>query len=116
MKIHTQILAAKYKSVLKKVRKVNKPMPQDPHPPLERPNFSRVPYETHSSPNPPLFQETFKVTHEILQAVNFVPPGCLKDEEINLLKTLIFLRGKAIASGRRNQFPYPNQSYPNSLN
>ncbi|MBW0547120.1 hypothetical protein O181_086835, partial [Austropuccinia psidii MF-1] len=58
-----QILAAKYKSVLKKVRPVNEPMPQDLNPPL-----SRDPYETPLSRNPPIFQETFKVTHERLQA------------------------------------------------
>ncbi|MBW0573334.1 hypothetical protein O181_113049 [Austropuccinia psidii MF-1] len=66
-----QILEAKYRSVLKKVRPVNGPMPQDLNPPL-----GRDPYETPSSPNPPIFQETFKVTHERLQAVNFGPPGC----------------------------------------
>ncbi|MBW0578662.1 hypothetical protein O181_118377 [Austropuccinia psidii MF-1] len=92
-----QILAAKYKSVLKKVRPVNEPMPQDLNPPLERPPLSRDPYETPLSPNPPIFQETFKVTHERLQAVNFGPPGWLSNEEINLLKNVINLREKAIA-------------------
>ncbi|MBW0514392.1 hypothetical protein O181_054107 [Austropuccinia psidii MF-1] len=47
--------------------------------------------------NPPIFQETFKVTHERLQAVNFGPPGWLSNEEINLLKNFITLREKAIA-------------------
>ncbi|MBW0465489.1 hypothetical protein O181_005204 [Austropuccinia psidii MF-1] len=70
-----QILAAKYKSVLKKVIPVNEPMPQDLNPPL-----SRNPYGTPSSPHSPIFQETFKVTHERLQAVNFVPPGWLSNE------------------------------------
>ncbi|MBW0544922.1 hypothetical protein O181_084637 [Austropuccinia psidii MF-1] len=70
-----QILAAKYKSVLKKVRPVNEPMPQDLNPPLERPPLERDPYETPLSPNPPIFQETFKVTHKRLQAVKFGPPG-----------------------------------------
>ncbi|MBW0506098.1 hypothetical protein O181_045813 [Austropuccinia psidii MF-1] len=73
--MHHQILAAKYKSILKKVRPVNEPVPQDLNPPLERPLLSRDPYETALSPNPPIFQETFKVTHERLQAVNFDPPG-----------------------------------------
>ncbi|MBW0517578.1 hypothetical protein O181_057293 [Austropuccinia psidii MF-1] len=58
-----QILEAKYKSVLKKVRPVNEPMPQDLNPPL-----SRDPYETQLSPNPPIIQEAFKVTHERRQA------------------------------------------------
>ncbi|MBW0509137.1 hypothetical protein O181_048852 [Austropuccinia psidii MF-1] len=79
-----QILAAKYKSVLKKVRPVNEPMPQDLNPPL-----ARDPYETPLSSNPPLFQEAFKVTHERLQAVNFGPPGVLSIEDINLSKTLL---------------------------
>ncbi|MBW0579958.1 hypothetical protein O181_119673 [Austropuccinia psidii MF-1] len=92
-----QILAAKYKSVLKKVRPVNEPMPQDLNPPLERPPLSRVPYETPLSPNPPIFEETFKVTNERLQAVNFGPPGWLSNEKINLLKSVITLREKVIA-------------------
>ncbi|MBW0463691.1 hypothetical protein O181_003406 [Austropuccinia psidii MF-1] len=92
-----KILEAKYKSVLKKVRPVNEPMPQDLNPPLERPPFSRDPHEKPLSPNPPIFQETFKVTHERLQAVNFGPPGWLSNEEINLLKKFITLREKAIA-------------------
>ncbi|MBW0504055.1 hypothetical protein O181_043770 [Austropuccinia psidii MF-1] len=62
-----QILAAKYKSVLKKVRPVKEQMPQDLNPPLERPPLSRDPYEIPLSPNPPIFQETFKATHERLQ-------------------------------------------------
>ncbi|MBW0543728.1 hypothetical protein O181_083443 [Austropuccinia psidii MF-1] len=92
-----QILAAKYKSVLEKVRLVNEPMPQYLNPHLERPLFSRDPYETPLSPNPPIFQETFKVTHERLEAVDFGPPGWLSNEEINLLKNVITLREKAIA-------------------
>ncbi|MBW0519050.1 hypothetical protein O181_058765 [Austropuccinia psidii MF-1] len=87
-----QILAAKYKSVLKKVRPVNEPMPQDINPPL-----SRNPYETPLSPSPSIFQETFKVTHERLEAVNFGPPGWLSNEEINLHKSVITLREKSIA-------------------
>ncbi|MBW0522700.1 hypothetical protein O181_062415 [Austropuccinia psidii MF-1] len=90
-----KILEAKYKSVLKKVRPVNEPMTQDLNPPLERPPLSRDPYETPLSPNPPIFQETFKVTHERLQAVSFGPPGWLSDEEINLFKNFITLREKA---------------------
>ncbi|MBW0498251.1 hypothetical protein O181_037966 [Austropuccinia psidii MF-1] len=92
-----KILAAKYKSVLEKVRPGNEPMPQDLNPPLERPPLSRDPYETPLSPNPPLFQETFEVTNEILQAINFGPPGWLSNEEIILLKNFIALREKAIA-------------------
>ncbi|MBW0522153.1 hypothetical protein O181_061868 [Austropuccinia psidii MF-1] len=85
-------LEAKDKSVLKKVRPVNEPMPQDLNPPL-----SRDSYETLLSPNPPIFQETFKVAHERLQEVNFDPPGWLSYEEINLLKKFITLREKPIA-------------------
>ncbi|MBW0554360.1 hypothetical protein O181_094075 [Austropuccinia psidii MF-1] len=92
-----QILESKYKSVLKKVKTVNEPVPQDLKPPLERPPLSRDPYERPLSPNPPMFQETFKVTHEGLQAVNFGPPVWLSNEKINLLKNFITLREKAIA-------------------
>ncbi|MBW0544939.1 hypothetical protein O181_084654 [Austropuccinia psidii MF-1] len=91
------ILAAKYKSVLKKVRPVNEPISKDLNPPLERPPLSRDPYETPLSPNPPIFKETFKVPHERLKAVKFGPPGWLSNEEINLLKNVITLREKAIA-------------------
>ncbi|MBW0550207.1 hypothetical protein O181_089922 [Austropuccinia psidii MF-1] len=87
-----QILAAKYKSILKKVRTFNEPMPQDLNPPL-----AIDPYETSLSPNPPIFQETLKVTHERLQAVNFGPPGWLSNEEINLIKKFITLREKEIS-------------------
>ena len=38
--------ASKYKSVDKKVRPVNAPMPQTFNPPLKRPPFSRDPYQT----------------------------------------------------------------------
>ncbi|MBW0534154.1 hypothetical protein O181_073869 [Austropuccinia psidii MF-1] len=92
-----QILAATYKSVLKKVRPVNEPMPQDLKPHLKRPSFSRDPYERPLSPSPTILQETFKVTHERLQAVNVGPPGWLSNEEINLIKNVITLREKAIA-------------------
>ncbi|MBW0518675.1 hypothetical protein O181_058390 [Austropuccinia psidii MF-1] len=91
--MNNKLLAAKYKSVLKKARPVNEPMPQDLHPPL-----SRDPIGTPLSLNPPISQESFKLTHERLQAVNFGPPGWSSNEEINLLKNLINLREKAIAS------------------
>ncbi|MBW0480415.1 hypothetical protein O181_020130 [Austropuccinia psidii MF-1] len=67
-------------------------MPQDLNPP-----FSRDPYETPLSPNPAIFQETFKVNHERLQEVHFGSPGLLSNEEINSLKNVITLREKAIA-------------------
>ncbi|MBW0575742.1 hypothetical protein O181_115457 [Austropuccinia psidii MF-1] len=67
-------------------------MPQDLNPPL-----SRDPYETPLSPKTPIFQETFNITHERLQAVNFGPPGWLSNEEINLLRNVITLREKEIA-------------------
>ncbi|MBW0476509.1 hypothetical protein O181_016224 [Austropuccinia psidii MF-1] len=77
---------------MKKVRPVNEPIPQDLNPP-----FSRDLYETPLSPNPPIFQETFKVTYDRLQEFNFGPPGWLSNEEINLLKHVINLREKATA-------------------
>ncbi|MBW0553788.1 hypothetical protein O181_093503 [Austropuccinia psidii MF-1] len=92
-----QILGAKYKSVLKKVRALNEPMTQDLKPTLEIPPLSRDPYKKPLSPNPLIFQETFKVIHERLQAVNFGPPGCLSKDEINLLKNIINSREKAIS-------------------
>ncbi|MBW0506540.1 hypothetical protein O181_046255 [Austropuccinia psidii MF-1] len=92
-----QIFTAKYKSVLRKVRPFNESMPQDLNSPLERPPLERHPYETPLSPNPPIFQETFKLTHERLQAVNFGPSGWLSNEEINVIKNFITLRAKAIA-------------------
>ncbi|MBW0542551.1 hypothetical protein O181_082266 [Austropuccinia psidii MF-1] len=70
-------------------------MPQHLNTALERPPLSRDPYETSLSPNQPISQETFKVTHERLQAVNLGPPGWLSNEEINLLKNFITLREKA---------------------
>ena len=50
--------AAKYKSVLKKVKPVNEPMPQDTNPPLGRPPLSRDPYNTPLSAKPPKFMVT----------------------------------------------------------
>ncbi|MBW0542957.1 hypothetical protein O181_082672 [Austropuccinia psidii MF-1] len=44
--MEAQSNAAKYKSVLKKVRPVNEAIPQDLNPPLERPELARDPYET----------------------------------------------------------------------
>ncbi|MBW0573502.1 hypothetical protein O181_113217 [Austropuccinia psidii MF-1] len=67
-------------------------MPQDLNPP-----FSSDPYETPLSPNPPIFQKTFNITHERLQEVNFGTTGWLSNEEINLLKNVITLREKAMA-------------------
>ncbi|MBW0486021.1 hypothetical protein O181_025736 [Austropuccinia psidii MF-1] len=95
--MEAQANAAKYKSVLKKVRPVNEAMPQDLNPPLGRPELSRDPYETPLSPNPPPFFETSKVTEERISMINFGPSGWLSEEEINLLKNVILLRQKAIA-------------------
>ncbi|MBW0544937.1 hypothetical protein O181_084652 [Austropuccinia psidii MF-1] len=96
LKLDNQILAAKYKSVLKKVRTVNEPMPQDINPPFKRPPLSMGPYEKASSPIPPIFQETFKVTHENLQTVDLGQLGWLSNEEINLLKNVITLWDREI--------------------
>ncbi|MBW0471204.1 hypothetical protein O181_010919 [Austropuccinia psidii MF-1] len=87
-----QALADKYKSVLKKVRPVKEPIPKDLNLPFARSPFSRNSYEAPLSPNPPISQETFKVTHERLEAVYLGPPGWLSNEEINLLKNVIILR------------------------
>ncbi|MBW0499088.1 hypothetical protein O181_038803 [Austropuccinia psidii MF-1] len=89
-----QVLEAKYKSVLKKVRLVNEPMPQELNSPLEIPPLSRDPYEIPLSTEPPVFKETFKVTHERPQAVGFWPTRMVKNEEINLLKNVNNLREK----------------------
>ncbi|MBW0490861.1 hypothetical protein O181_030576 [Austropuccinia psidii MF-1] len=67
-------------------------MPQDLNPLL-----SRDPYEKPLSPNPPIFQETFNITHERLQEVKFGPPGRLSNEEIKLLKNVITLMEKEIS-------------------
>ncbi|MBW0463435.1 hypothetical protein O181_003150 [Austropuccinia psidii MF-1] len=95
--MEAQSNAAKYKSVLKKVRPVNEDMPQDLNPPLERPELSRDPYETPLSLNSPLFIETLKVTEERISMINFGPSEWLSEEETNLLKNVILLREKAIA-------------------
>ncbi|MBW0489491.1 hypothetical protein O181_029206 [Austropuccinia psidii MF-1] len=87
-----KILAAKSKSVLKKVRAVNDSIPQELNPP-----FSRYLYKTPLSQNSPIFGEPLKFTHSRLQEVNFGPPGWLSNEEINLLKNVITLREQKIA-------------------
>ncbi|MBW0586951.1 hypothetical protein O181_126666 [Austropuccinia psidii MF-1] len=89
--MEAQANAAKYKSVLKKVRPVNEAMPQDLNPPLERPELSRDPYETPLSPNPPPFFETSKVTEERISMIKFGPSGWKKaiefcEEERGILK------------------------------
>ncbi|MBW0577794.1 hypothetical protein O181_117509 [Austropuccinia psidii MF-1] len=89
--------AAKYKSVLKKVKPVNEPMPQDINPPLGRPPLSRDPYNTPLSPKPPKFMVTSKITQERFELINFGPPGWLSEEERSLLMSVIVLREKAIA-------------------
>ncbi|MBW0582529.1 hypothetical protein O181_122244 [Austropuccinia psidii MF-1] len=94
--MEAQSNAAKYKSVLKKLRPVNEAMPQDLNPPLERPELSRDLYETPLSPNPPLFIETLKVTEERMSMINLGPSGWLSEEETNLLKKIILLTEKAI--------------------
>ncbi|MBW0558547.1 hypothetical protein O181_098262 [Austropuccinia psidii MF-1] len=89
--------AAKYKSVLKKVKPVNEPMPQDINPPLGRPPLSRDPYNTPLSPKPPKFMVTSKITQERFELINFGPPGWLSEEERSLLMSFIVLREKEIA-------------------
>ncbi|MBW0572775.1 hypothetical protein O181_112490 [Austropuccinia psidii MF-1] len=78
--MEAQSNAARYKSVLKKVRPVNEAMPQDLIPPLERPESSRDPYETPLKPNPPLFIETLKVKEERISMINFRPVTTTKND------------------------------------
>ncbi|MBW0520210.1 hypothetical protein O181_059925 [Austropuccinia psidii MF-1] len=89
--------AAKYKSVLKKVKPVNETMPQDINPPLGRPPISRDPYNTPLSPKPPKFVVTSKITQERFELIYFGPPGWLSEEERSLLISVIVLSKKAIA-------------------
>ena len=95
-KMDYQNSAAKYKSVLKKVKPVNEPMPQDINPPLKRPPLSRDPYNTPLSPKPPKFMVTSKITQERFELINFGPPGWLSEEESSLLMSVIVLREEAI--------------------
>ena len=89
--------AAKYKSVSRKVKPMNIPMPISINPPLTRPPLSRDPYLTPLTPNPPEFIPTRKVTEERLKLINFGPPGFLKPAELNLFKYLITKREKSLA-------------------
>jgi len=89
--------ATKYKSVLKKIRPVNVPMPQDINPPLQRPPLSRDPYLTPLTPYPPEFSPTLKITEERLKVINFGPDGWLSSEELKLFKHIITLRQDAVA-------------------
>ncbi|MBW0573779.1 hypothetical protein O181_113494 [Austropuccinia psidii MF-1] len=89
--------AAKSKSVLKKVKPVNEPMPQEMNPPLGRPTLSRDPFNTPLSPKPPKFLVTSKITQEIFELINVGPPGRLSEEERSLLMSVIVLREKEIA-------------------
>ena len=72
-------LATKYKTVDKKVRPVNQPMPQHLNPPLQRPPLSRDPYQTPLLKQPPPFSPTPKVTNERIKMINFGPEGWLSE-------------------------------------
>ena len=58
--------STKYKSVLKKIKPINVPMPQGINPPLQQPPLSRDPYLTPLTPHPPEFSPTLKITEEKL--------------------------------------------------
>jgi len=92
-----KLLAAKYKTVDKKIRPINHAMPQDINPPLQRPPLSRDPYRTPLTMHPPEFFPTSRITLERLELINFGPPGWLSNEELKLLKHVIVIRQKAIA-------------------
>ncbi|KAI8449378.1 hypothetical protein BY996DRAFT_6597346 [Phakopsora pachyrhizi] len=94
---HFWSCVAKYKSVLKKIKPVNKATPQSLNPLLVRPPLTRNPYKTPITPNPPEFKATSKVTEERLKMINFGPEGWLLEEELQLMKHIIVLREKAIA-------------------
>ncbi|MBW0582439.1 hypothetical protein O181_122154 [Austropuccinia psidii MF-1] len=87
--------AAKYKSVLKKVKPVNEPMPQDINPPLGRPPLSRDPYNSPLSLKPPKPLVTSKITQGRFELINFGPTGWLSEAERSLLMSFIVLREKA---------------------
>ncbi|MBW0556191.1 hypothetical protein O181_095906 [Austropuccinia psidii MF-1] len=93
----SQNSAEKYKSVLKKVKPVNEPKPQDINHPLGRPPLSSNPYNTPISPKPPIFLVTSKITQERLELINFGPPGWLSEEERSPLMSVIALREDTIA-------------------
>ncbi|RYE25652.1 MAG: hypothetical protein EOP45_04585, partial [Sphingobacteriaceae bacterium] len=87
----------KYKSVEKKVKPVNAPMPQYLNFPLQRPTLSRDPYDTPLIKNPPEFIETNRTTTERLKQCNFGPEGWLSDEEWKLFLHILVLREGAVA-------------------
>ena len=95
--MENHLLAAKYKTVDKKIRPVNHAMPQDVNPPLQRPALSRDPYQTPLTMRPPEFTPTSRITHERLEMINFGPSGWLTEEELKLLKHVIVLRQNSVA-------------------
>ncbi|MBW0590741.1 hypothetical protein O181_130456 [Austropuccinia psidii MF-1] len=72
-------------------------MSQDINPPLERPPLSRDPYVTPLSPKLPNVMFIYKITQEIVEVINFLPPGWLSNEERILLMSVIALRENSIA-------------------
>ncbi|RYE19845.1 MAG: retroviral-like aspartic protease, partial [Sphingobacteriaceae bacterium] len=88
---------AKYKSVEKKIKPVNAPMPQYLNYPLQRPPLSRDPYVTPLVKNPPEFKETQKTTVERLKQCNFGPAEWLSEEEWKLFLHILVLREGAVA-------------------
>ena len=89
--------ATKYKSVAKKIRPVNQPMPLDLNPPMNRPPLSRDPYCGLSRLLAGPFVPRGRVTEERLKVVNFGPDGWLSPDELNLIKNVLALREKSIA-------------------
>jgi hypothetical protein len=88
----------KYKPVGKKVLPINTTTPPiNPNPPLRRPPLSRDPFETPLRPDCPPVTYSAKVTKERCDALDFGPEGWISPEEMNLYRTILVLRGGALA-------------------
>jgi hypothetical protein len=88
----------KYKPVGKKVLPINTSQPPvNPNPPLRRPPLSRNPYATPLLQACPPVVYSEKVTKERCDALDFGPAGWLQPEEENLYRTILVLRGGALA-------------------
>ena len=91
-------VATKYKPVGKKVLPINTATPPtNPNPPLRRPPLSRDPFETPLRPDCPPVVYSAKVTKERCDALDFGPEGWLTLEEENLYRTILVMRGAALA-------------------
>ena len=92
---------AKYKSVAKKVRPLNVPLPtRYSEQRFFRPTMSRDPYESPLTSTPPEFQYGGKLTKERIVEMHFGPEGWLSDAEKNLLLHVLRLREGALAFDR----------------